>query len=418
MLHIVFAVLLLLLAGCGGSGMTTAMVEPPVVMPPVVQTPEEPTEGTGTQEPTPPPLEIAITHGPVQDSADRDTVIRYLNDAIANPYQERLGIIPSVIRPETAPTLHMAEGTTDLERSYTRRAIEIVNSALPYQNRIRIGTDVPNRVQMVPNGQIFIDFAAHSEWPVDYPNAGGYTQVIVTTGLEGETLSNHIWISDRWEMWVSGKLELLVHEIMHAMGMADHVEDFVSAINANTLRSIQPIDRDGLAALYLLNNGDRIDELGHWSDTSMNIGGSFDDVSFGVRSNNGVFTPWIDGPAPQGDITHLTGIATWNGKLVGFTPAVEAVVGNASLGIDLETLTGNLDFSALEYWPTGQAPEGTGAQWGTGSLAYDVGVNGNSFTQTGGDAGTVNGSFFGTRHESMAGTVEREDLSAAFGGRR
>ena len=231
--------------------------------------------------------------------------------------------------------------------------------------------------------------------------------------------SNHIWISSKWETWiVSGRLELLVHEILHAMGMTGHIEEFVSAINAHGLKDLQPIDRDGLTALYLLHTGDVPEDLGAWSDTSMNIGGSFDDVSFGVRSNNGVFTPWIDGPAPQGDITHLTGIATWNGKLVGFTPAVEAVVGNASLGIDLETLTGHLDFSELESWPTAQTPEGTGTQWGTGGLAYDVRVNGNSFSQTGGDAGMVDGSFFGARHEAMAGTVEREDLSAAFGGRR
>ena len=175
MLHIVFAVLLLLLAGCGGSGMTTAMVEPPVVMPPVVQTPEEPTEGTGTQEPTPPPLEIAITHGPVPDSADRDTVIRYLHDAV-----DSLGNPPHIIHPlirhENAPTLRIAESTTEIQRLYTRRAVGIVNSALPYQSRISIGADVPDRSSNAPNGEIYLDFAPHSEWPENHPNAGGFTQ--------------------------------------------------------------------------------------------------------------------------------------------------------------------------------------------------------------------------------------------------
>ena len=228
MLHIVFAALLLFVAGCGGGGgMTTVMVEQPVVVMPPEELPEEttPTEST--------PLEIAITHGPVPDSGDRDTVIRYLNDALANPYQERLGITPSVLRSDNAPTLHMAQGATDLERNYTRRAVEIVNSALPYRNKISIGADVLDRVQDVPDGQIFIDFAAHSEWPTDYPNKGGYTQFIHTVGSGGQTFSNHIWISDRWETWVSGKLELLVHELMHAMGLLGHVDNFISAINAN-----------------------------------------------------------------------------------------------------------------------------------------------------------------------------------------
>ena len=158
------------------------------------------------------------------------------------------------------------------------------------------------------------------------------------------------------------------------MGMTDHVsaENFMSIMsNPSSSLDIQPIDRDGLTALYMLNTGDLVEDLGPWSDTSMNIRGDFvngDDlhmVSFGVRSNNGVFTPWIDGPAPEESITHLrslpgnpTGMVNWTGHLFGFTPAVEAVTGDAWLRINLGTLAGDLDFSKLEYWPTGQSPQG------------------------------------------------------------
>ena len=38
--------------------------------------------------------------------------------------------------------------------------------------------------------------------------------------------------------------------------------------------------------------------------------------------------------------------------------------------------------------------------------------------QTGGDAGTVTGAFFGPAHEGMGGVLERDDLSAGFGGKR
>ena len=73
---------------------------------------------------------------------------------------------------------------------------------------------------------------------------------------------------------------------------------------------------------------------------------------------------------------------------MGFTPAVQAVTGNATLTLDLENpitplglLTPfGLNFSGLQYWPTGQAPEGAGTQWGDGTLTYDALVNGNTFT--------------------------------------
>ena len=42
----------------------------------------------------------------------------------------------------------------------------------------------------------------------------------------------------------------------------------------------------------------------------------------------------------------------------------------------------------------------------------------NTFVQVGGDAGTVTGAFFGPAHEGMGGVLEREDLSAGFGGQR
>ena len=45
-------------------------------------------------------------------------------------------------------------------------------------------------------------------------------------------------------------------------------------------------------------------------------------------------------------------------------------------------------------------------------------VRGNTFRETGGDAGWLTGSFTGLLHEGVAGTLERTDLTAAFGGAR
>ena len=56
--------------------------------------------------------------------------------------------------------------------------------------------------------------------------------------------------------------------------------------------------------------------------------------------------------------------------------------------------------------------------WGDGDLGYSIDVHGNTFRQTGGDDGILTGAFFGESHEGMGGTLEREDLTAAFGGTR
>ena len=60
----------------------------------------------------------------------------------------------------------------------------------------------------------------------------------------------------------------------------------------------------------------------------------------------------------------------------------------------------------------------TGVRWGDGDLHYTLAVQGNRFQQTGGDAGGLTGRFVGRAHEGAVGTLERSDLTAAFGASR
>ena len=143
----------------------------------------------------------------------------------------------------------------------------------------------------------------------------------------------------------------------------------------------------------------------------------------GVASRNGFAEPYATGFKPWVDLASnpiLSGDVSWIGRLIGFTPLSEAVAGSAKLGIDLSTLSGNLDFTGLESWTANTIPGeiGTGVMWEDGDLAYSVSVMNNAFFQTGGDEGIVTGSFFGSVHEDMGGTLERVDLSAAFVGTR
>ena len=192
-----------------------------------------------------------------------------------------------------------------------------------------------------------------------------------------------------------------------------------------------PIDRDVLAASHTVIRrigvyDDVVTDLGVWIETSTHLVGQIGivggDLAFGIRTRNGFSKPWFEGPAPTTNLADnpiLTGTATWNGRLLGLTPSAEAVAGSAALTMNLESLDGTLAFRELEHWSTAmpEAP-GTGAPWGTTELDYEVTAVGNRFVQTGGDEGTVTGVFTGSHHEGIGGTLERSDLTAAFGARR
>ncbi|MDE0030021.1 MAG: hypothetical protein OXU42_11545 [Deltaproteobacteria bacterium] len=169
------------------------------------------------------------------------------------------------------------------------------------------------------------------------------------------------------------------------------------------------------------------EDLGPWNDAPIHVqdkvGLRDGDVTFGVRLGNGSPEPWFSGPAPSTELGNnqgLSGQVSWSGHLLGLTPATEVVRGNADLTIQLETLEGELGFTSLESWPSGEVSEavGTGTPWGDGDLQFLVNVQGNTFMGAGGDAGTVTGSFFGDSHEAVSGSVERDDLTAVFGGER
>ena len=88
--------------------------------------------------------------------------------------------------------------------------------------------------------------------------------------------------------------------------------------------------------------------------------------------------------------------------------------------VDLEALTGTLDFTDLSIYgydatvPADSHSEEDQTMFLDGDLSYDLAIDGYVFTQTGGDDGSVTGSFFGDRH--MGGNLQREDLDAAFAG--
>lgn len=233
-------------------------------------------------------------------------------------------------------------------------------------------------------------------------------------------------------------LSVLVHEIVHVLGRShpdpDRFESVMRAVfdYGNPGAPIFGLDREALLAVYGVldagaTSGDITETLGAWEDTSTHVQGLLDvgdgEMAFGVALRNGLARPWASGPAPSeyfADNQELFGSATWSGRLLGFTPAAEVVGGAAELTIQIDTLDGMLDFMALESWSSATKPGavGTGTPWSNGSMSYQIEVRGNTFVRTGGDPGEVTGAFFGGSHEAMGGVVERDDLTAGFGGKR
>ena len=147
------------------------------------------------------------------------------------------------------------------------------------------------------------------------------------------------------------------------------------------------------------------------------------EAGFGVTTDLAGDRAWAYGPTPETPLVEnhtLSGTATWQGVMAGQQVPLGDIIGaDVDLSIELETLIGELDFTDMRYMSSLVDPViAVGDPWGDGDLNYLIVVRGNAFIQVSGDAGSVTGAFFGTGHEGMGGSLERSDLTAAFGGKR
>ena len=141
-------------------------------------------------------------------------------------------------------------------------------------------------------------------------------------------------------------------------------------------------------------------------------------VNYGVREHNGVLVPWTKGPSSSGGVS---GRASWTGQLVGLSAEQRPVEGKADLEFDFRhsaPIDGKAAFTEVHYQRGGGPWTANNADYDDKELVYALHSAGNTFHTThnaGGDAGDVNGRFYGHEHEGAAGALEREDLTAAFG---
>lgn len=404
--------------------------------------------------------DASVSHGTVRDGVGAAELIAYLQaDAVSYGAMDGadgsdVQLIPEglVFRfAEAPPTVRVADGTPAALIDETVRVVQAINAALPREWQLQFSPDPMPGGSLVPeDGEILVTFAPQAKWPAEAipPGDGdiGLAEpryAILPTGdpevpFGIEIVAGRVWVDPAQTEGLE-RLGVIAHELIHLLGR-NHVdparfpETLMVAGGSEELSAhvLHPLDREALLAVYgRIEAGtasDRIaDELGPWSDISMHVRGEIGigerDVAFGAALRNGLAQPWAAGPIPNSDLeasTALSGSVRWSGRLLGFTPDAESVAGAAELTVDLPALSGSLDFSGLEYWAADAAPgpEGSGAAWNGGRLSYRISVRGNTFVQSGGDAGHVTGTFLGPSHEGMGGVVIREDLSAGFGGKR
>ena len=437
---------LIALAGCGGGGGGSVTTGgggqgPVVTMPP----PIEPFDAVETS--------WRRSHGGEPTSR----IVDYLGvHASGGPWQS--GPVyswshdPGLVRLASPPTVRLAAGASERERAITAYAVALINRALPYDHHLALGADAPvgvagqweQRLPNIPDGQIFVEFVntppqggrpgsealAHQDVETEYDESLGRWEKKRLRAASVEM--NSEFFHDRPDHQA---VSVLVHEMLHALGLQGHV-DAPAFHDSNMYNawfrldgSLPAIDTAALQALYTRLGEETEPEdlsalsLGAWSRETIHLSGDLDDIAFGVRHSNGVSMPWTSGTEPSSalkDNNRLSSTATWHGGLLGFTPALQVVGGNAELSINLGTMDRRADFTELQSWAAGTTPGalGTGSQWNAGSLGYAITVGGNYLRSTGGDDGTVNGQFYGAGHQGVAGSLERDDLTAAFGATR
>ncbi len=390
---------------------------------------------------------VRVSHGRVADGVGATELTAYLaadarnniHDLYPDGYLNRFGSEP--------PTVRVAEGTTAELLDQTVRAVQLINAALPRTWQLNVSeTPLPASVFRPSNGEILVEFVPRADWSISLSeNYAGYARRWtegVSTGDPQQpwvfrTMAGRVWL-DHIRVTGQDRMEVLVHELLHTLGRRHPDRRRFPDTIMNTPSSgpeghvLHPLDREALLAVYgRLEPGatpaSLADDLGPWETDSIHIRGDLvtggGAVSFGVGLRNGLGQPWATGPAPLTNVQdsrQLFGGATWSGRLLGLTPAAEAVAGSAELTVRLATLEGDLSFANLESWESGAGPgaPATGSTWGTGALDYSVAVRGNTFVSTGGDDGDVTGAFFGAGHQGMGGVMHRVDLAAAFGGER
>ena len=312
------------------------------------------------------------------------------------------------------PALGLA---TQDEDDVIRRAVAIVNRVLPADKRLAVhyaDVEIAGIAQMgieyvesgggnlgVNTGVIYADIreyesdAAGLGW-----TDGGFGFALVDEGL----------MADRYSQEYA--VQTMVHEILHAMGLMGHPHHTHTSVLSYQYQSSAVFDNVPLIDVAVLYD---MKGWGNWTGRVQTVFDKADGMQFGVHrvwhtgGYRAINIPWVDGGfmsvPPE---STLSGTASWSGALVGVADGTTAVTGAADLQFEFGDNSGSAEFHSIRDFE-GVMQNRTG--W-----HYDLYVNGTYFDSDDEDGiPDVVGAFYGFDAEVAAGTLQRPEITAAFG---
>ena len=331
----------------------------------------------------------------------------------------------------TVPTVSIPRSSTPEETWVIWRAIQIVNRSLPDDRKLKAFWTTKSLARFDPYDdhdalKRRLSYGAiHTEiYPYDDPEFSGlgYTDGERAYALLDETDYDLDSEEDgfRWDM--RRAVDLMVHEIIHALGFQGHPHPIHTSILSYRHHREGELDNVPLvdaAVLYDMYN------FGHWAEDIDFVVDTLDGVQFGVyglydkddEDNFSALIPWVDAgymPAPESDA--LLGSASYQGELVGIiTSSGYFAEGDAGINVNFDNGSGSARFDQISAY------DGTAwSLWNRRGWTYDLNLYAHYF-----DSDTdprdqdgipdVAGAFYGWDAEVAAGTLQRPEITAAFG---
>lgn len=336
------------------------------------------------------------------------------------------------------PVIRPAADTSFVLQFSIINAVNAINAWLPYDQHLRLGPFVNEFTRdpsEIPTGEIHV---GQSSVPLPdlHPGTLGVAQADRTA--DGNNLrAGTVLLTSTLESFPLTQLNnTLIHELLHTLGLWGHLnptlypDSIMSPYNTDDV--VLP-RFDGLTLLMgytQLRPGASFLEIsatdfGPWTENVPAIIGRLEscNCAFGADLVGGHAVSWFGSSDEAPDMSvyelGLTGTASWDGKMVGWTTDQEAAWSDVTIDVDLGSgttglgdLEGQVAFDNITLYETG-------TQWGPGELAYNIDVLFNLFSSDANNPdGYVFGNFVGQNLEGAVGALEHPDLTGAFGGNR
>ena len=273
----------------------------------------------------------------------------------------------------TGPVTVRVHGATSAEMAIVRGVVAEMNRALPRSHRISVAAGTASVLDYgaVTDGEIDLYMTSgKADWPAgliaEHPGAAGVGGVVSNPSINGGPFS-----------WKAGTGHRGPQRGRDEQGRSSPTRSSTPTASSGHVDSSQfpsslmgsyagrsaasavstSIDGEALLALVrmmrtlprpgseFLAGQITVSDFGPWSDTGFHVTGTAGEVQFGASWRNGLAKTWVHGDEPSGHVrTSVTGTATWEGALAGFTDAGHTVTGDAAITVDVAAMSGSAAF--------------------------------------------------------------------------